>query len=278
MPLFPLEYFLQEEIRKAIKLLQQVQTISGVRYWGCFSGGKDSCVIKQLALEAGVDVEWHYSNTTMDPPELVRYIRKDHSDVIIQHPPMALTTRMVQKGLAPTRRIRWCCSEYKETKSPKDSYLLMGVRHTESPARKKKWQKITYLHKSRSYVVAPILTWSDKMVWSFIHLRSMSYCSLYDEGFDRLGCIGCPLAGKKKRRLEFDRWPGYERIWKRAFQRMWNERKGTMVRNGKEWHGSQLFDTWEDMWRWWASDDPLPSDGNRRNEEKCQGLLDMYSM
>ena len=35
-------------------------------YYGAFSGGKDSCVIKELARLAGVRVTWHYNVTTID--------------------------------------------------------------------------------------------------------------------------------------------------------------------------------------------------------------------
>ena len=34
-------------------------------YYGAFSGGKDSCVIKELARLAGVKVDWHYNWTTV---------------------------------------------------------------------------------------------------------------------------------------------------------------------------------------------------------------------
>jgi len=48
----------------------------------CFSGGKDSIVIKHLAQRAGIVFDSVYSVTTIDPPELVKYIKKHHSDVI----------------------------------------------------------------------------------------------------------------------------------------------------------------------------------------------------
>ena len=47
-------------------------------YWLAFSGGKDSCVILELAKMAGVNFEAHYNVTSVDPPELVRFIKKQH--------------------------------------------------------------------------------------------------------------------------------------------------------------------------------------------------------
>jgi phosphoadenosine phosphosulfate reductase len=55
-------------------------------YYLAFSGGKDSIVIKKLADMAGVKYDAHYNVTTIDPPDLVRFIRKYHQDVIFNYP------------------------------------------------------------------------------------------------------------------------------------------------------------------------------------------------
>lgn len=49
-------------------------------YYVAFSGGKDSCVALDLCKRAGVNYDVHYSVTTVDPPELVYFIRKYHPD------------------------------------------------------------------------------------------------------------------------------------------------------------------------------------------------------
>lgn len=132
-------------------------------YYGCFSGGKDSVVIKRLAEMAGVNVVWHYSQTTIDPPELVRFIKKEHSDVIWNKPKKNFFRRLEEKML-PTRRIRWCCSEYKENVSPSGSVLILGVRAAESAARASNWKDITFHKTSRCWAVSPILSWRDQHV------------------------------------------------------------------------------------------------------------------
>lgn len=62
---------------RAIALLRLHEPPEG--YYLAFSGGKDSCVIKELAKRAGVKFDAHYGNTTIDPPELVRFIKKFHA-------------------------------------------------------------------------------------------------------------------------------------------------------------------------------------------------------
>ena len=101
-----------------------------------------------------------------------------------------------------------------------------GVRAEESPRRKGLWETVnTNRQKNGGLIICPILYWTEVDVWEFITQQKMEYCCLYDEGFKRLGCIGCPMAGKK-RRENFDRWPGYEKIWKKGFDLYWNRWKG----------------------------------------------------
>ena len=231
-------------------------------YWGCFSGGKDSVVIKALALLAGVDVEWHYSVTTIDPPELVRFIKEEHGNVRMDRPKRNFFAMIPEKGM-PTRRIRWCCEQFKESRNPKETTLLMGVRAAESPRRAKTWGICTIHKRTKSPVINPIIDWPDEMVWEFIREFDIPYCSLYDEGFTRLGCIGCPMAGVK-RYAEFRRWPRYEMLWKKAAKKAWEAR---VNRPGH----IEKYPSWEMYWEWWMSDKGLPK------HDECQGVLDMFS-
>jgi phosphoadenosine phosphosulfate reductase len=72
--------------------------------------------------------------------------------------------------------------------------------------------------------VYPILWWNHYHVWKFIEDHEVPYCGLYDEGFDRLGCVGCPMATEAQRRIEFARWPRYEKLWRDACEYVITER------------------------------------------------------
>lgn len=62
-----------DKVELAIERLKAYEPPEG--YFVAFSGGKDSVVVKALCDMAGVKYDAHYSITTVDPPELVRFVK-----------------------------------------------------------------------------------------------------------------------------------------------------------------------------------------------------------
>lgn len=126
-------------LEMSIKRLQEFEPKEG--YYLAFSGGKDSVVIKALADMAGVKYDAHYSLTTVDPPELVQFIKEHHSDVEIDVPRDADGNRVTmwnlipRKVMPPTRLVRYCCAELKE-RGGDGRLCVTGVRWAESANRK----------------------------------------------------------------------------------------------------------------------------------------------
>ena len=111
-------------------------------YWGAFSGGKDSQCIYHLAQMAGVNVEWHYSVTGVDPPEVMRFIKKNYPDVKWDRheeenggKPLTMWGLIAQHTIPPTRQARYCCSALKESGGA-GRLVITGVRWAESARRK----------------------------------------------------------------------------------------------------------------------------------------------
>lgn len=78
-------------------------------YYLAFSGGKDSVVIYALAKMAGVRFKAHYHMTTVDPPELVRFIRSSFPEVSTDYPEYSMWNLIVKKQIPPVRTARYCC-------------------------------------------------------------------------------------------------------------------------------------------------------------------------
>ena len=253
-----------------------------------YSGGKDSDVMLELFKRSGIPFEVHNSHTTADAPQTVRHIRKVFSVLELEgikceiEMPTYMGDRtsmwklIPQKLMPPTRIVRYCCSVLKET-GCKNRYIATGVRWAESPSRKTRgeFEKIgnkkieaenfsevmlmndndarrrmtelcTMKHKM---IVNPIIDWTDSDIWKYLLSEHIQYNQLYDLGYERVGCIGCPMAGKKRWR-EFADLPQYKKLYLHAFDRMLEERK----MRGKECK----WKTAGEVFLWWMEDDNIP--------------------
>ena len=102
-------FSIEKKIQNAITLLKMFEAkaieMHPEGYYLCFSGGKDSQVIYELAKQAKVKFQAYYNVTTVDPPELVYFIRKMYPAVIINQPDTTMWELISQKHYPPTRRI-----------------------------------------------------------------------------------------------------------------------------------------------------------------------------
>ena len=245
---------LEEKVKHSIEVMRAYEPPEG--YWLGFSGGKDSCALKKIAELSGVKFTAHYTNPTIDPPELVYFIRDHHKDVIKHQPKMSLWTMAATRSGLPTRVARWCCKAYKEG-GGNGCTKAFGVRAAESSARKNRWKEWSYWE--GDYIANPLYRWTDAELWEFLEGENVKTCALYKEGFKRLGCVGCPMSRDKRR--HFTRWPGHERNWRRAARTYWARaiaRKST----GKTYRVFSDADEWFD---WWTGDDPMPTE-----DDGCQ--------
>lgn len=95
-------------------------------------------------------------------------------------------------------------------------------------------------YKLSKTVVNPIIDWLDSDVWEFIKEYNIPYCELYDKGYKRLGCIGCPMSTHQAEELE--RYPKYKQAYIRAFGRMI---EAFTDKSRCKW------ETGEDVYKWW---------------------------
>jgi phosphoadenosine phosphosulfate reductase len=231
-----------ELIQIAIANLRKYEPPEG--YYLAFSGGKDSTVIYDLAQKAGVTFEPHYHFTTVDPPEIVRFVKENYPEVIWDRPVHSMFYWIERKGFLPTRGIRYCCEKLKEY-GGKGRIVVTGVRREESQKRSNRKLYEPDTRNKKTVYLNPIVDWKDKTVWDYIHKNGLKHCSLYDEGFDRIGCIMCPLQSAEQMEKEGKRWPkfynAYQSAIRRGLQRAQERGKISTV--------SGL--TAEDTMRWW---------------------------
>ncbi len=259
-------------------------------YYLCYSGGKDSDVIRILAQLAGVKHEIHHNLTSVDAPETIHYI-KSIPDVIIDIPHdkngnrISMWSLIVKKGMPPTRLMRYCCSELKET-GGKGRMKITGVRSAESVNRAKNSgiikiigkpktvQKmaenlgsdyevtqsgglimnmdndpnrrlVEHCYRTTSTMINPIIDWSDSDVWQFLKYYGCASNPLYKCGESRIGCIGCPMQGFHGMKRDFSYYPKFKNLYIKAFDRMLEARSN----NCYSWK------TGLDVYDWWTNSD-----------------------
>ena len=241
----------QERVERAIKLIKDNQPENG--YYLAFSGGKDSITARKLLDLACATYEAVYHVTTIDPPEQIYFLRKYYPDTKWDFPEHGNMMHRVATSIhtPPTRNGRWCCEEYKE-RGGKGKVKVFGVRKAESKARAARWNEIAY-DQFGDKCICPIALWSDEQVWEFIRHYNMPYISLYDEGWSRIGCVGCPLTSAENQEREFKKWPRFEQNWRRAIIKHWElYHDRTSPRTGKK-RFEHKFKSGEDLYQWWRT-------------------------
>lgn len=251
-------------IRKSEKMALRLDPENG--FYNTFSGGKDSQCLYHLVKLAGVKAKTHMNLTSVDPPEVIRFVKTQYPDVDLIKPKMSIYDMAKKKHLMPTRTLRWCCAEFKET-SGAGKVTLIGIRKEESARRAKRceisanikgkrteetfdqWseheeQMITCVGGKDKILVSPIIYWTERDVWEFLNANGIPHCELYDQGYTRVGCICCPMAQTRQKRKEIERWPHVKRNWLKTIQ--W------LIDNGYLNHN---FNDAETGFRWWIRGD-----------------------
>ena len=154
---------MSKKVRDSIERLKSFQPRNGEGYYLAFSGGKDSVVCKALLDMAGVKYDAHYANTSVDPPELVRFIMDKHPDVKrewqtydkdyrnpkLRGKRITMWNLIPEKLMPPTRLIRYCCEKLKES-SGDGRFTVIGVRWAESVNRAKNQGVVTVMDRAAS--------------------------------------------------------------------------------------------------------------------------------
>jgi phosphoadenosine phosphosulfate reductase len=227
-----------DKVQMAIDRIKTFEPSEG--YYVAFSGGKDSVVILDLVKRSGVSFDAHYNLTTVDPPELVHFI-KTFPDVQIHRPEKTMWQLIVKNGMPPLRQKRYCCRILKEHGGA-GRKVVTGIRWAESNRRAKRKSVEACFRDDRRFYVNPIIEWSDADVWEYIRQGDVRYCSLYDEGWKRLGCVCCPNANQKQ---QAERWPKIANAYRRACVRAYDK----AITDGK----ARTWKDGNDMFEWWIS-------------------------
>lgn len=180
--------------------------------------------------------------------------------------PITMWSLIADRTLPPTRKVRYCCAHLKEpggggrivvtgvrwaeSNNRKQTHGVVGfqgkpkstIKMADEMGAKYRLNKhgevimnddndenrrmVESCYRTRKTMVNPIVDWTEDDVWWFLNKYNIPHCELYDQGFTRLGCIGCPLSGSRNMIRDFERWPKYRELYIRAFQHMIDNHPG----------------------------------------------------
>lgn len=145
--------------------------------------------------------------------------------------PTSMWKLIEQRSMPPTRTRRYCCQVLKEASTP-NRMVAVGVREAESKGRQGRGEfgvrgrrkadaeyrslghtyamfqmdryggedayqceMIKACKGNKDTIVNPIYYFTEADVWNYIKTFDIKTNPLYCEGFKRVGCVGCPMAG-----------------------------------------------------------------------------------
>lgn len=194
--------------------------------------------------------------------------------------PVTMWNLIPKKKMPPTRIARYCCSVLKEASTP-NRMALVGVRSAESLNRRnrdvfstrgessRQFQFFSLAHTSEVFresmevkddvwdctliksmknhndtIVNPIYDWTDSDVWEYIKQENIEVNPLYEQGYRRIGCIGCPLSSYAEKIRDFERYPTYKVNYTKAFARMIDRRNQNRIEDCSWNNPDDVFDWW----------------------------------
>lgn len=274
----------QSLLNKSIKLIKDFEEVALRRnplgYVVGYSGGKDSDVLVHLFRMAGVKFCVVHNHTTLDMPETVYYIRRKFKEweeqgipCKIYYPQISFWGLCLKKKMLPSRQARFCCADFKERNDiPELQFALksFGVRKAESVKRNlhrdsietrnlKDYKDVQRFHfddaeevkqtgacyTNNYFFINPLADWHTDYLWDYIDSEKLEVNPLYGEGFDRVGCIGCPKARTCQRKREFERYPRFEKRFIKLADDIIQIRNAQGLPNKYNFKtGAEYFDLW----------------------------------
>lgn len=269
-----IEYRLDGTVNKVELAIKRIKLsiLTEEPLYVCYSGGKDSKVIRHLIGMSGVPHELHYNLTTVDIPSVVKEIMDD-KEVIVEKARYADGTQktmwnlIVKKHMPPIRKCRYCCSELKEA-SGKGRICVTGVRAAESVSRAKNAAEakifgsngVELIHnmdnaesrrmlercyRTKKTLINPIIDWTDDDIWEFSKAENIKQNPLYIQcggTKKRLGCILCPMARLEDRLNDLKDYPKIVECYIKAFDKMLENMPDQSKLSWK--NGTEVMDWW----------------------------------
>ena len=244
--------WLWRKMEHTIELLQNAERLALTYdkengFYLAFSAGKDSQALFHMAELAGVKFKGHINWTSVDPPQVIRFKRKYYPEVVEHKPKESIYDLAINRGILPSKQIRWCCADLKESAGA-GKVTLIGIRAEESTRRAKRhevevsntrfsgnldefeeWRKAEIAKKVERLIKKmkregkkvnedEFSLQSDNEVRCINGKDSILISPIFEWTERRIGCILCPMSQYQQKVKELKDFPHVKRGWIRAIK------------------------------------------------------------
>ncbi|WP_029215595.1 phosphoadenylyl-sulfate reductase [Kallotenue papyrolyticum] len=165
----------------------------------CSFGGPAGMVLLDMLMRVAPTTDVIYIDTGLLFPETYRLIEQVRQRYCITpravHPRLTLEQQAAQHGPELWRRDPDSCCRLRkvqplaEALAPYDAWIT-GLRRSDAATRAQA-QRFQWSAKYSLVKINPLVTWSDRDVWRYIHAHQVPYNPLMDQGYRSLGCRPC---------------------------------------------------------------------------------------
>lgn len=198
-------HILKKLERKAHSFIKNVVKTTKKPVSVSYSGGKDSLATLLLVKDCVPEFDMLFADTGLEFPETLNNVKETAE----QHSlPLKICSsdvsfwKAVQDFGPPTVEARWCCKVCKlgaitqliEHNYENGCLTFIGQRKYESEVRANSHNIWKNPWVSNQIGASPIQNWTALHVWLYLFWKKARYNSLYEKGFERIGCWLCPSA------------------------------------------------------------------------------------
>lgn len=166
--------------------------------------------VKPQATIVFLDTGVHFKETY----EIIEKVKKTYPELTIHMKKPQLTLKEQAEAYGDKlweTKPNQCCQirkldPLKETLS-KGHAWISGLRREQSPTR----QHVEFINrddKFQSVKICPLIHWTWKEIWRYVHKHNLSYNPLHDQGYPSIGCFHCTTPAIDVNDLRSGRWKG----------------------------------------------------------------------
>ncbi|MBM7644612.1 phosphoadenosine phosphosulfate reductase [Scopulibacillus daqui] len=209
------------ETKGALEVLEWAYSTYGDEILYSCSFGVEGSVLIDLISKVNpfaqvvfLDTGLHFQETY----DVINSVKEAYPNltIILKKPLLTLEEQEVQYGKALWKSSPNLCCQLRKIEPLQESLAhvtawISGLRREQSPTRRHV-QYINRDEKFKKVKICPLIHWTWKDVWRYVHKHQLPYHALHDRGYPSIGCHPCTQPAFDENDLRSGRWAGQAKL------------------------------------------------------------------